>query len=255
MGQLLPIDQRAHSSRVGAGNETPGPSLSRVGYRPIDANFGCLNLGNRAPSTALGETRNRLVLERLLAGLDPAGASEYAQALLSEFGSLTALMNAAPEAIDRAVPLLLGAGAAIAAARDFAEEALAPSPRGTPVHANDPALHRYLQSKLGRLPQEHLHVVFLDRDGGYIADEGIGSGGAGSLVAHLGGLFRRAMTLEAAAILLAHNHPSGVARPSARDIEETRRLSYVGQSLGIRLVDHLIITARAVCSMAQEGLA
>ena len=63
------------------------------------------------------------------------------------------------------------------------------------------------------------------------------------------------MTLEAAAILLAHNHPSGVARPSSRDIEETSKVGYIAQSLGIQLIDLLIVTARAVCSMAREGLA
>lgn len=204
---------------------------------------------------ASGTLRNRLVLEKLLVGLDPQRAGEHAHALLCKFGSLGALLNAAPEAIDRAVPPALGAGAVIAAAREFAQEALAPSMRGSPVHGSDPALHRYLQSKLGRLPHEQLLVVFADRDGGYIADELLGGGGAGSLVTHFGSLFHRAMTLEAAAILLAHNHPSGVARPSSRDIEETSKVGYVAQSLGIQLIDHLIVTARAVCSMAREGLA
>lgn len=175
--------------------------------------------------------------------------------MLHEFGSLTALYNAPPEAIDRALTYTVAAGAVIAAARDFTQEALGQVLRGTPVRGDDPALHRYLQSKLARLPEEHLHVVFADRQGGYISDEGIGGGGVGSLVAHFAGLFHRAMTLEASAILLAHNHPSGVARPSARDIEETRKVGYVAQTLGINLIDHLIVTARGVCRMIGEGIA
>ena len=115
--------------------------------------------------------------------------------------------------------------------------------------------HHYLQTKLGRLRHEQLHAVFADCDGGYIADEEIATGSAGSLAVHLGCVFRRAMTLEAAAVLLAHNHPSGLARPSAIDIEETRRAGYVGASLGIHLIDHLIVTPRAVCSMIREGWA
>lgn len=255
MGLLKSIDQPVLASRVAARNRPSQAGLSGDGHRPVGVDFLHRNPGDRVPSAAPHETRNRLVLERLLAGLDPQGASNHAQVLLREFGSLTALLNATPEAIDRVVSPALGAGAAIAAARELTEEALASSVRGSPVRGDDPALHRYLRAKLGRLPQEQLHAVFADCDGGYIADEWISGGGAGSLVVHFGCLVHRAMSLEATTILLAHNHPNGIARPSPRDIEETARFGYVGESLGIRLIDHLIVTAHAVCSMAGEGLA
>lgn len=169
------------------------------------------------------------------------------------------LFNADPDDIDRVLAArnegdACGAGSVIAAARDFTQEALCQVLRGTPVRGDDPALHRYLQSRLGRLPHEQLHVVFADCRGEYIADEEFCDGGARTLAAHFPSMFRRAMTLEATAILLAHNHPSGVVRPSALDIEETRRIGYVGQSLGIQLIDHLIVTSSRVCSMVGEGL-
>lgn len=255
MGQLKPIDQPVFPSRVASRNEHSHAGLPSDGHRPFSVDCSGGNRGNGVASAAPGEARNRLVLENLLAGRDPEGASTHAQALLREFGSLSALLNATPEAIDRAVPPTLGAGAIIAAARDFARQALAPAMRGSPVRGDDPGLHRYLQAKLGRLPHERLHVVFADREGGYIADEQIGSGSAESLMAHLGCLFHRAMTLEAAAILLAHNHPSGVAQPSVRDIEETRKVGYVAQTLGIILIDHLIVTAHRVYRMIGEGIA
>ena len=84
-----------------------------------------------------------------------------AQALLREFGSLAVLFNAAPEEIDRAIPKATGAGAVIAAARECTQEAMFQMVSGSPVRSNDAALHRYLQSRLGRLPEEHLHVVFV----------------------------------------------------------------------------------------------
>ena len=174
------------------------------------------------------------------------------------------LFNAAPEDIDRALYAAhgaqahgveaLGAGSIIAAAREFTQAALRQTVRGSPVRGDDPALHRYLQTLLGPLPREQLHVVFADGHGGYIADEEFCDGSARTLAAHFPSMFRRAMTLEATAILLAHNHPSGVVRPSALDIEETRRIGYVGQSLGIQLIDHLIVTSSRVCSMVGEGL-
>lgn len=204
-------------------------------------------------------------MERLLAPLDPVSAGNNAAALLREFGSLGVLFNAAPEDIDRALCAghgaqahrceAPGAGSMIAAAREFTQAALGQSVRGSPVRGDDPALHCYLQALLGRLPHEQLHVVFADGHGGYIADEKFCDGGARTLAAHFPSLFRRAFTLEATAILLAHNHPSGVARPSALDIEETRRIGYLGQNLGIQLIDHLIVTSSEVCSMVGEGLA
>ena len=175
------------------------------------------------------------------------------------------LFNAAAEDIDRALCAAHGAkthgaeapgaGSMIAAAREFTQAALCQTVRGSPVRGDDPALHRYLQALLGRLPYEQLHVVFADAHGEYITDEEFCDGGAKTLTAHVPTMVRRAMTLEATAILLAHNHPSGAARPSALDIEETRRIGYVGQSLGIHLIDHLIVTSSRVCSMVGEGLA
>lgn len=174
--------------------------------------------------------------------------------MLREFGSLAVLFNAAPEDIDRALAKAHGAGSVIAAAREFTQQALGQVVRGSPVRGDDPALHRYLQALLGSLPHEQLHVVFADGNGGYIADEAFIDGGAGTLAAHMSCLFRRAMTLEATSILLAHNHPSGAVRPSALDIKETRRIGYVGQSLGIQLIDHLVVTSCRVCRIVGEGL-
>ena len=255
MGLLMPIDQRADTSRVVARNQADSASLSRDGHRSISADFDCADRGGGIAPLAHGAARNRSALERLLTSLDPVSAGDNAAALLREFGSLATLFNAAPEQIDRALAEAPGAGAMIAAARDFTREALAQTARGSPVRGNDPALHRYLQVLLGRLPREQLHVVFADSRGGYIADEAMSDGGVGNLGAHLSCLFRRAMTLDAKSILLAHNHPSGAARPSALDIEETRRIGYVGQSLGIQLIDHLIVTSSRVCSMVDEGFA
>lgn len=255
MGQLLPINQPFHSSRLGLGDKAAPGSLSSGEHRAFVSD---LLVGDRrnldAPATH-GEARSRSVLEKLLTALDPAAAASRAQTLLREFGSLAVLFNAAPEEIDRAIPQATGAGAVIAAARECTQEAMFQMISGSQVRSNDAALHRYLQSRLGRLPEEHLHVVFVDREGGYITDEEVGVGGADSLSVHFRSVFRRAMALEAMAILLAHNHPSGIAHPSPGDIEDTREMREVGRRLGIHLIDHLIVTARSVYSMSDAGVA
>lgn len=172
---------------------------------------------------------------------------------MCEFGSLGALLNAPPEEIDRALMHSVPAGAVIAAARDLTQEALRQQVRGSAVRSNDVALHRYLQSILGGLREERLHVVFIDGEGGYISDEQIGAGGADLLDMNFRNVVRRAMALEAVAILLAHNHPSGVGRPSASDIEVTRKITAAGLCMGIHVIDHLIVTTSSIYSIAQAA--
>ena len=66
-------------------------------------------------------------------------------------------------------------------------------------------------------------------------------------------VFRPAVTLQAAALVVAHNHPSGCARPSGDDLELTRRLARCGGLLGIELLDHLIVGDGEVASIREQG--
>ncbi|MEL6878680.1 MAG: JAB domain-containing protein [Pseudomonadota bacterium] len=101
--------------------------------------------------------------------------------------------------------------------------------------------------------KERFHTVFFDRSHDYIADHSMGTGADSWLCFRLGDLFGKALSLRASAIIIAHNHPSGICRPSPRDIRETRRLATVGREVGIELLDHLIITRHAAYSMRQGG--
>ena len=72
-------------------------------------------------------------------------------------------------------------------------------------------------------------------------------------VVHPRETFREAIAAGAAAIVLAHNHPSGDATPSAEDVELTRRLMEAGRLLGIPVLDHLIVGAAQTLSLRQNG--
>lgn len=100
---------------------------------------------------------------------------------------------------------------------------------------------------------ERFHVVFLDLSRRAIADQSMGQGSIGLLRVTMRELFARALSLEASGIIIAHNHPSGICRPSSTDIAETQRLAAVGRTLDIELVDHLIFTSRSVYSMRAGG--
>lgn len=115
-----------------------------------------------------------------------------------------------------------------------------------PVDPNAPELRQYLMATMGSLPDEVLRVLFLDQGHRLIADEQVQQGSVGQLIVHPRAIFRRALEHNATAIILAHNHPSGDPTPSAEDVRATQLLDQIGHSLGIDLIDHLVVTAARV---------
>lgn len=96
---------------------------------------------------------------------------------------------------------------------------------------------------------ERFHVVFLDEFRSYLGDGPMGQGGPGGLSVRMRELFAKALSVSAAGILVAHNHPSGDCRPSKADVASTCRLEQIARALDIELLDHLIFTHHAVYSM------
>jgi DNA repair protein RadC len=107
---------------------------------------------------------------------------------------------------------------------------------------------------IGKLEEEVLLFVYLDRAGALIGDELIAGGTKCSHGIGYRRLFEKAFRRGAAALVLAHNHPSGLAEPSAQDISSTRALRALTVPMQMELVDHLIVGARAVFSMRAAGL-
>lgn len=105
----------------------------------------------------------------------------------------------------------------------------------------------------GPVGTERFHAMFLDQQRGFIGDEVMGTGGESSLRLRMRDLFGRALAMHASAILIAHNHPSGMCRPSRFDHEATLRIKQVADALDIELVDHLIFTRESVYSMRAGG--
>lgn len=100
---------------------------------------------------------------------------------------------------------------------------------------------------------ERFHAIFLDSTRAYLDDVPLGRGRARTLSVRMRDVFGKALSLDASGIIIAHNHPSGMCRPSQCDIDATRRLNTVAKALDIDLLDHLIFTHDAVCSMRAGG--
>jgi len=100
---------------------------------------------------------------------------------------------------------------------------------------------------------ERFEVALLGEGQRVLGHAGLGDGRLDALSIRLRELFREALRVDATAMILAHNHPSGDCRPSAYDIAATQRIAFVGRSLEIALVDHLIFTQADVYSMRKGG--
>jgi len=110
--------------------------------------------------------------------------------------------------------------------------------------------------QLGHLPDEHFACAFLDNRHALIAFERLFRGTVDGASVHPRVVVRRALELNSAAVLLAHNHPSGVTEPSQADQRITQRLKEALALIDVRVLDHLIVGARleATTSFAERGL-
>lgn len=107
---------------------------------------------------------------------------------------------------------------------------------------------------LADLDREEFHVLLLDARHRLIRSEQVSAGGLAAAVVFPRDVFRIALKANAAAIMLAHNHPSGDETPSKADIEATEVFSNLGRMMGIKVLDHLVVASGRWLSMKQAGL-
>lgn len=101
---------------------------------------------------------------------------------------------------------------------------------------------------------EHFYIVLLNRNNQVVKLHKISSGGTHGTLADPKLIFKKALDYLASGLILVHNHPSGNVKPSEADKRLTQRLSEVGKSLEIPVLDHLIFTDASYLSFADEGL-
>ncbi|MEP4379481.1 MAG: DNA repair protein RadC [Alphaproteobacteria bacterium] len=112
----------------------------------------------------------------------------------------------------------------------------------------------YCRAAIGHLPRESFHVLFLDRKNGLIAAEQQSAGTVDQTSVYPREVIKRALELNACALVMVHNHPSGDPTPSDADIEITRAVAAVCESLGVALHDHVIIARGGHASLREKGL-
>jgi DNA repair protein RadC len=122
-----------------------------------------------------------------------------------------------------------------------------------PVLSSWAVLAEYLGATMGGLRAESLRVLYLDRKNRLIRDEEAGRGTIDHVPVYPREIARRALELDAAAVIVAHNHPTGNTTPSDADRDMTRKLNAALQAVGIILHDHAIIGAGDCYSLRANG--
>jgi DNA repair protein RadC len=195
------------------------------------------------------------LVEYLLALAIPRrDTKKLAKKLIAEFGSFGGLLTADPATIARVGEIKDGAVAALKIAQASALRLLEKEIRDRPVLASWQALLDYLRADMAHEPVERVRVLFLNARNVLIANEKMWEGSVDESAVHIREIMRRALDLQATAIIVVHNHPSGDPSPSQQDIRLTRDLAEAGRHLRVTLHDHIIVGASGHKSLRAEGL-
>jgi DNA repair protein RadC len=199
---------------------------------------------------------NDAELLALLIGTGSAGTPvvDMAQRLLRSFGGLRGLLQAGRHRLEQQRGLGPAKSAQLLAALELSRRCLYEALlRSDPLESPE-ATERYLQSALGHHPNEVFACIFLDTRHRVIAFEELFHGTIDGATVYPRVVAEKALHHHAAAVIFAHNHPSGVSEPSLADQAITRRLKEALSLLDIRLLDHFVIGEGPPVSMAARGM-
>ena len=177
-----------------------------------------------------------------------------AKALIARFGSFAGVLNAAPERLAEFEQLSGGAVVLLKAVREAGARLARAEVMSQPVIGSWDKLLDYCRAIMGHAEIEQFRLLFLDRKNRLIADEVQQKGTVDHTPVYQREVVKRALELNASAIILVHNHPSGDPTPSAGDVAMTREVSEACDKLGIALHDHVIIAKSGNASLKSLGL-
>ena len=116
------------------------------------------------------------------------------------------------------------------------------------------AIFELMQPIIGELPHEEFWIVYLNNSNKVISKSQLSKGGITGTLVDVRLVFKNALELGATSLILCHNHPSGTLIPSDADKQITKKLKLAGDSLEIKVLDHLIVTDTSYFSFVDEGI-
>lgn len=178
---------------------------------------------------------------------------ELSDFLLREFGSLRALFSAPKDHFCAHKGLGEAKFVQLQAVVEMTQRYLAETLKRGSALTSSEQTKQYLSSVLRDRQREAFYILFLDNQHRVISDEVLFEGTIDAASVYPREVVKRALHHNAAALILAHNHPSGVAEPSQSDRRITQRLTDALALVDIRVLDHLVIGDGDVVSFAERG--
>ncbi len=207
-----------------------------------------LNLSPKALSDA------ELLAIFLRTGCAGKSAVDLARELLQQYGGLRPLLEASQADFCRGLGLGTAKYAQLQAVLEMARRHLSATMKEGDSLTSPDLVRTYLSAQLRHQPQEIFAVLFLDSQNRLIAYDEIFFGTIDGASVYPREVVKKALARNAAAAILAHNHPSGIAEPSQADQLITRRLQEALDLVGVRVIDHMIVGDKEVISFAERGL-
>ncbi len=193
-------------------------------------------------------------IELLATVLRTADALDLAHDLLHRFGDLVGILKASSAELCEVLGIGPAGAAQLHAALELGRRvARQPEPEQVRITCPDDAAN-FLMTDMMFLEQEHLRLILLDTRNLIIDTPTVYVGSLNTTVVRIGDLFKRAIRCNAAAMIVAHNHPSGDPSPSPEDVSVTKSIVKAGELMNIQVLDHVIIGRNRYVSLKERGL-
>ena len=190
----------------------------------------------------------------LQTGIKGKTALEVATDLLLNFGSLSSLISANYKELCSQSGVGVAKAASLAAMKELSLRQLLEGLQSRDILTSSAATRDYLRARFKSCESEVFSCLFLNNQHHVMELEELFRGTIDRAAVYPREVVKRALYHNAAAVIFAHNHPSGIAEPSQADIAITRKLKTAMQTIEVRVLDHLVIGAGEVVSFAERGL-
>lgn len=189
----------------------------------------------------------------LRTGIKGCPVMELAQQVLRHFGSLRRLLNADQQAFCQMRGLGVTQFIQLQASKEMTRRYLQQELQHEFLFNDSDKVRLYLQSELEQRQREVFLVLFLDSQHRLIKQEQMFLGSINSAYIHPREIVKTALDCNAAALILAHNHPSGIAEPSEADRDITRKIQRACELIEVRVLDHFVIGHGCYRSFCELG--
>ena len=190
----------------------------------------------------------------LRVGVVGKSAVDLARDLLTQFGSLNAIFSASEQELSQVHGIGASKYVQLQAIFEMSRRALSEQLQQRDVFESPKQVHDYLVLNLGNLKKEVFLVLFLDAQHRLQASEQMFSGTLTETSVYPREVVKRALHHNAAAVIFAHNHPSGIAKQSQADELITKQLKQALALVEVKVLDHFIVAGNHTMSFIEHGL-